>query len=100
MDRPAVLVTGGAQRIGAAFCRAFADAGWYVVIHYRSSSDEAEALANELPSAETVQADLGDTGTTEALARILAARLSDWRCLVNSASVFKPDDVTALDPET
>ena len=100
MERPAVLVTGGAQRIGAAFCRAFADAGWYVVIHYRSSSDEAEALANELPSAETVQADLGDTGTTEALARILAARLSDWRCLVNSASVFKPDDVTALDPET
>ena len=72
MERPAVLVTGGAQRIGAAFCRAFADAGWYVVIHYRSSSDEAEALANELPSAETVQTDLDERiidGSLEKLPR-------------------------------
>ena len=29
----------------------------------------------------------------------LAARLDDWRCLINSAAIFKPDDVTALDPE-
>ncbi len=30
----------------------------------------------------------------------LAARLPDWRCMVNSASTFAPDDVTALDPVT
>ena len=30
----------------------------------------------------------------------LAAELEDWRCLINSASVFSPDDVTALDPAT
>jgi len=98
-DKPAVLVTGGAQRIGAAFSRAFADAGWHVVIHYRSSGDEAAALADELPSAETVQADLAQDSAPAALARELAARLDDWRCLVSSAAIFKPDDVTALDPE-
>ena len=30
----------------------------------------------------------------------LAGRLDNWRVLVNSASVFSPDDVTALDPAT
>ena len=99
-DRPAVLVTGGAQRIGAAFSRAFAAAGWHVVIHYRSSGAEAAALAEELPSAETIQADLAEDGTPDALARGLADRLEDWRCLVNSAAVFKPDDVTGLDAAT
>ena len=70
-----------------------------MVIHYRSSGDEAAALADELPSAETVQADLAKNGAPAALARELGARLDDWRCLVNSAAIFKPDDVTALDPE-
>ena len=60
MSSPAVLVTGGAARIGAAISRAFAAAGWHVVIHYRDSSDEAEALAATLPSAETVRCDLSD----------------------------------------
>ncbi|MBD59146.1 MAG: oxidoreductase [Citromicrobium sp.] len=100
MDRPAVLVTGGAQRLGAAFSRAFADAGWHVVVHYRSSDEEAGTLAARLPSAETVQADLAEDHAPGALARDLAERLPDWRCLVNSAAVFTPDDVTALDPDT
>lgn len=97
---PAVLVTGGAQRVGAAFSRAFAAAGWHVVIHYRSSGEEAAKLAGELPSAQTVQADLARTDAPDRLARGLAARLGDWRCLVNSAAVFEPDDVSALDPAT
>ncbi|RDS76128.1 SDR family oxidoreductase [Alteriqipengyuania lutimaris] len=96
----AVLVTGGAQRVGAAFSRAFAAAGWHVVIHYRSSQEAAAKLAAELPSAETVQADFSQGDAPDRLARSIAARLDDWRCLVNSASVFKPDDVTALDPAT
>ena len=47
-SRPAVLVTGGAKRIGAAISRAFGTAGWHVVIHYGRSADAAEALAAEL----------------------------------------------------
>ena len=98
MSRPSVLITGGAQRLGAAFSRAFAGAGWHVVIHYRSSREEAEALADELPSAEIAQADFAQDGAAKALTQDLSARLEDWRALINSAAIFEQDSVTALDP--
>ncbi|XAP77781.1 SDR family oxidoreductase [Citromicrobium bathyomarinum] len=98
MSRPSVLITGGAQRLGAAFSRAFAEAGWHVVIHYRSSREEAEALAGELPSAEIAQADFAQDGAANALAQDLSAQLEDWRALINSAAIFEQDSVTALDP--
>ena len=43
MTRPAVLVTGGARRIGAAIARRFGRAGWHVVIHCCRSYGEAQA---------------------------------------------------------
>jgi NAD(P)-dependent dehydrogenase (short-subunit alcohol dehydrogenase family) len=100
LPRPAVLVTGGATRIGAAITRRFAAAGWHVVIHYRASAAAAEALAASLPSAETIAFDLADDDAAVAAVTQLAARLPDWRCLVNSASVFDYDGVTSLDPAT
>lgn len=95
--RPTVLVTGGARRIGAAVVRAFAAAGWHVIIHYGHSADEAEALAASLPHANAVHCDLMDSNAVSEFAKMLAARLPDWRALVNCASVFEPDSVTALD---
>lgn len=98
--RPAVLVTGGATRIGAAITRRFAAAGWHTVIHYKSSAADAEALAATLPSAETIGFDLADDEAALAAVTALAARLPGWHCLVNSASVFDYDAVTGLDPAT
>lgn len=97
--RPAVLVTGGAKRIGAAIVRRFGRAGWHVVIQYGTSREAAEALAGELPSAEIVGCDLADAAAASAMIGRLAARLEDWRVLVNSASVFAVDDADALDVE-
>jgi NAD(P)-dependent dehydrogenase (short-subunit alcohol dehydrogenase family) len=99
-SRPAVLVTGGATRIGAAIVRRFAAAGWHVVIHHRASGTAAQALAEELPSAETICFDLRDDDAGVAAITALAARLPTWRCLVNSASVFDYDGAAALDPAT
>lgn len=96
MSRPAVLVTGGARRIGAIIAAAFGQAGWHVVIHYGRSQAEAEILARSLPSAETVTADLADPEAAVAMVEELATRLPKWRVLVNCASVFQLDDVTAL----
>ncbi len=93
-----MLVTGGATRIGAALVRGFAAAGWHTVIHYRSSSAEADALAATLASAETIACDLTDHAAAAAMIADLAARLPDWRCLINSASVFDYDGPAALDP--
>jgi len=98
MARPAALVTGGARRIGEAIVRRFAAEGWHVVIHCHKSRAEAERLASALPSAEVVSCDLADTAAALAMIARLAERLDDWRVLVNSASVFRPDAATALDP--
>jgi len=97
MNRQAVLVTGGARRIGAAISRCFSEAGWHVVIHCCRSFAEAKALAAELPSAEVVRCDLADGAAAVAMVEELAGRLDDWRALVSSASVFRPDDVRRLD---
>ena len=100
MTTPAVLVTGGAARIGAAISNVFAAAGWHVVIHYHVSDLEAQTLATSLPSAEIVQCELADGDAAVAMIRELGTRLEDWRVLINCASVFEPDDVTGLDPTT
>ncbi|MDA7787962.1 SDR family oxidoreductase [Sphingomonadaceae bacterium] len=100
MPAPAVLITGGAKRLGAAMARGFSAAGWRVVIHYRSSADEALALAEELPDCETIQCDLSDGDAAQSMVEDAARRFGDWRVLINNASIFLPDDVTGLDPET
>jgi len=100
MSRPAVLVTGGAKRIGAAMVRRFGVEGWHVVIHCNRSAAEGQALAATLPSAEVVRCDLADGAAAVALVEQLAERLPDWRALINSASVLRPDLATALEPAT
>lgn len=94
---PAVLITGAGRRIGATLARAFGQAGWHVVIHVGHSPDSAHELAAELSSAEVVQCDLLDGDAALAMIADLAARLNDWRMLVNCAAVFRPDTAEALD---
>lgn len=98
MTRPAMLVTGGAKRIGAVIAQRFGAAGWHVVIHSHYPAPEADALASALPSAETIPCDLTDGDAAVAMIETLVERLGDWRVLINSASVFREDHVTALDP--
>ena len=98
MARPAVLITGAAKRIGAVLARRFAGAGWHVAIHAGHSLELARELANTLPSAEVVEADLLDRAEALAMIDDLAGRLPDWRMLINSAAVFKPDTAQGIDP--
>ncbi|CRX38425.1 SDR family oxidoreductase [Estrella lausannensis] len=66
------LVTGAAKRLGASICLELARAGHNLVIHYRQSQDEAEALAVTLRAfgvkAETIR---GDFSTAESLQEFL-----------------------------
>ncbi len=98
MSRPAVLITGGAKRIGAELTRAFAAAGWHVVIHVGHSLDAAQELAASLPSAEAVLCDLLVGDAALAMIDRLAERLPDWRMLINCAAVFQLDTAQAIDP--
>lgn len=99
----AVLVTGGARRLGAAIVRRLVSDGHGVVIHYGRSGAEAENLAAELrgagSSAWTVSADLADAraiGTLPTRAAEVAGRPID--ALVNSASEFVFDRPPDVDP--
>lgn len=97
-----MLVTGGAQRLGAAIVRRLHEAGYRVVIHCHRSLDAAQALAAELNRARTdsalaLCADLGDPDALRRLVGQAAARWSRLDGLVNNAAVFRP---TALADES
>jgi len=89
------LVTGGARRLGAAIADALHEAGANVVIHYRGSAADAEALAARLEerrasSTALVQADLLDTAALPGVVERAAAAFEGLDLLVNNASTFYP----------
>lgn len=105
LDRsPAVLVTGGARRLGREFCLAFARAGWRVLCHYRASPDAAlETCAAVRALGRQAQALQGDLGTEQDVARLWDAAVAALGhapdAIVNNASVFEPDTGADFSPE-
>jgi len=103
MQDKVVLVTGGARRVGSAICRMLHGEGARIVIHYRSSASEANALAAELErirpdSAAVVQADLLDVaGAVPRMVDRALARFGRIDALVQNASSFFPTPVGSID---
>jgi NAD(P)-dependent dehydrogenase (short-subunit alcohol dehydrogenase family) len=92
LEGKAVLVTGGARRVGRALVLAAAQAGADIFLHYRRSETEAEALRDELAGvgrrAFLLKADLSDPqACMDLIAR--ARRQADLFALVNNAAVFE-----------
>lgn len=102
--RGAALVTGGGKRIGRAICLTLARAGFDIVVHYRSSEDAAQAVAEEVRAlgrqAETVQGDLSDEAQVRRIVPDAVAAIGPLGVLVNNASVFEDDRVGSLERET
>src|SRR3979490_263924 len=71
----AALITGAARRVGASIARLLHAAGADVVLHYRSSADDAAALMGELNAARPGSAALaeGDLLQVELLPALGAA---------------------------
>ena len=96
-----VLVTGGAQRLGALLCSEFAQAGWEVLCHYQRSVDAAAALVQRLRdqghAAHAVQADLAQEDQRRAMLAHIGQHSGALHCLVNNASLFEEDAADALD---
>jgi len=93
MNRKAVLVTGGARRVGAAIARALHAAGADVVVHFHRSRADAECVVAGLEhsrpgSTAIVQADLLDTAALPSLIEEAAGRFGHLDGLVNNASSF------------
>lgn len=101
--KPVILITGGGRRVGAGLCRALAERGFAIALHYHRSVEGAKSLKAELTSAghvvETFAADLDDTGEREALIPAVAAHFGRVDILINCASLFKYDSLATLTPE-
>jgi pteridine reductase len=99
------LITGAARRVGAAIARKLHAAGANIVLHYRSSAEDAEAIARALNevrpnSVVMVEADLLDVGQLQALPEIATSNFGSLDILVNNASTFYPTpmgDITEID---
>ncbi|MCP5240600.1 MAG: pteridine reductase [Zoogloeaceae bacterium] len=97
-----VLVTGGARRLGAEIVRQMHAAGARVVVHFRSSGDEAAQLAATLNalrpgSVSIVQADLLSSNAGERLVAAAVAAYGRLDALVNNASSFFPTPLGTID---
>jgi pteridine reductase len=95
------LVTGGAVRIGRAISLALAGRGMRLVVHYNSSSGDADSLVAEVRGgggqAVAIAADLSDAAAVERLARDAEAAFGGVDVLVNNASVFPPERLEETD---
>jgi len=102
MQGKTVLVTGGAKRVGAAIARRLHAAGANIIIHYRSSLNEALALCLELnasrkDSAQCVQADLVAVAELKPMVEEAIRCFGRLDALVNNASSFYATPLAAID---
>ena len=111
MSFPLALVTGAAQRVGKGIAQYLGQRGYAILLHYKSSEDEALKTAAEIRKngipVQLVQADLTQP---EGIQRVFSV-LDDWiasgtkeitnfRVLVNSAATMipgSPDEVSLKD---
>lgn len=98
------LVTGAGQRLGRAVARELARAGWGIVVHYRCSALDAEAVVQEIRKsggmAVAVGADLDDAADRHALIeRAVDAAGAPLSALVNCAAMFEHDTIDTLNED-
>lgn len=99
------LVTGGAQRLGAAMVRMLAQRGHDVAIHCNASAEAAESLAGEIRAAgvaaAVLRANLLEPGAAARLVPDAAAALGGpLTILVNNASIFEYDTIASATRES
>ena len=95
------FVTGSSKRIGAATVRLLHEANYNVIIHCRSSRQEADELANDLNkqrvnSANVIQGDLNDEKIYDTLIDQAYQCWGRLDVLINNASSFFPTPVGSI----
>jgi len=101
LPKGAALVTGAADRVGAAIAERLAVEGYPVIIHYRSSAEAAAAVCERILEAggraAQVQADLERRSDRAGLIRTAAKAFGPIAVLVNNASLYEPDAACDVD---
>lgn len=90
--RPRALVTGGGRRVGRAICLELAGSGFDVAVHYRSSAEPAQEVADACRAAGAdawiVGGDLGELADVQRVIDAVNERWDHVSLLVNNASVY------------
>ena len=97
-----VLITGGAKRVGAAICRSLHAEGFTMMIHYKSSLQEAQALQAELnlhraDSAAIVHGDLLDIDNIHKSISATIIQFGRLDVLINNASTYYASELGDID---
>jgi pteridine reductase len=97
LEGQVALVTGAGRRIGRAVALRLAAEGARVVVHYRNSQAEADAVAKEIArkggEAVSLRADLTSIAEIDRLFGETERRFGRLDVLVNNAAVFRPTPV-------
>lgn len=105
MSKPkVVLITGAARRVGAEMVRHLHQAGMNIILHYRSSSEDATALADSLNtqranSVKLLKGDLKEYRSIPQLVEQGIALFGQIDALINNASSFYPTDLKDVTEE-
>ncbi|MFK0258747.1 SDR family NAD(P)-dependent oxidoreductase [Streptomyces sp. NPDC090445] len=94
------LVTGSSSGIGAAIARRLSAEEMTVVVNAARSADAGRRLAESLPDARFVQADISDAGQVRQLLDEVAEEFGVLDLLVNNAGVTRAIPHTDLDAAT
>lgn len=96
MTLPVAVVTGAGTGIGSACCRALAQSGFRVGIHYRSSEEGARALLQSIGDGFLVRADLADIAQIDAMVGEIKEKAGRVDVLVNNAGHSVNADVSSM----
>ena len=96
-----IFITGGAKRIGKEIALNFKELGWNIIIHYNSSKEDAEDLANRInkdnpDSAKTVQGNLDVQKDIEKILNEVDGMFPTIDLLINNASTFYPTPIDEI----
>ncbi|MBS0556193.1 MAG: pteridine reductase [Proteobacteria bacterium] len=103
VQRPVAVITGAAKRVGAQIARSLHMAGYDLVLHYRHSRSEMDALIAELEAARenstlAVTTDLVNTKKLPGIVETCLRRFGRLDALINNASAFFATPVGATTP--
>ena len=98
-EKSVAIVTGGGSGIGTACCRALAEKGFRVGIHYRKSEAQAEKLLSEIGDGFLIRADLADVDQVEAMVSAIKEKAGRVDVLVNNAGHSINADIISMKTE-
>ncbi|MCE1245652.1 MAG: SDR family oxidoreductase [Firmicutes bacterium] len=94
------LITGGARRIGRVIALSLAAQGVNIIIHYNTSGQYAEYLADEIRKLGVkyylLQADLEQQDDVDSLADRAWNLSGGFQILINNASIFSQDKLSSV----